>query len=106
MSKPSTCHRCSASVIWVRLVSGKFMACEPLPDILGNIAARKISVHGYTGWGAGFQLSKHNPKPVGYEVFRPHVAGCRPAKATPMPDDVRERINKALEDGRKKFERR
>ena len=87
---PTTCRRCQATLRFVEVSTARAtfpVACNPVPDRTGNIAARKLG----TRYAGGYFLAKgEQPKP-GFVVFRKHTDDCPPeapkhsrSEATPL----------------------
>lgn len=67
------CHYCSATMIFVKLDSGKPIPCDPIPDDTGTVAA----VRRAHAW-VGYVVSRAKPWKPGYTLFRAHRASCKP----------------------------
>ena len=68
-SKP--CNRCGRPVIFVRLVTGSAMPCEPVPDPDGTVCAG-LGRGGLSGWVE----SQERPHAPGMRRYMPHAALC------------------------------
>ena len=69
--KAKPCNRCGRPVIFVRLVTGTPMPCEPVPDPDGTVCAR-LAEGGLSGWVE----SRERPHEPGMRRYMPHKALC------------------------------
>lgn len=69
----SACRACRATVLWVRMPSGKLMPVDPVPDDEGNVAAMRDGRGVWVG-----HVLKADERTAPYEKrFMPHFATCR-----------------------------
>lgn len=65
------CLRCGRPIVFVRLVTGTAMPCEPVPDPDGTVCANQDK-DGLYGWVE----SRENPYGAGMRRYMPHAALC------------------------------
>lgn len=70
----SRCRACRATILWVRMPSGKLMPCNPVPDDEGNVAAMRDA----RGVWVGHVLRKAERTAPYEKRLMPHVATCVP----------------------------
>jgi len=77
MSKSKPCNNCHATILFVRLDTGKAIPVDPIayPD-RGNVAARRNS----TGDLVGYVISREKPLLDEYQRYMPHFKTCKPDK--------------------------
>lgn len=82
----AVCSTCAASLVFVRMESGKLMPVNgPTPQ--GTVAARKVAGR----YQQGYIVTKERPLAAGFVPLQPHWATCdkteahrkRPTKKTP-----------------------
>lgn len=83
------CRSCNASILFVRMESGKPMPCSVGADPNGNIAARAVQ-RVEDGPGAvyidGYVITDERPLQDGFTRLLAHWAVCEKARrATPKP---------------------
>lgn len=71
----SACRYCEATIRFVQLDTGKAIPVNPIPDRLGNVAARPQGIA-----LVGYVISQAKPLQAGHQTYRPHKADCRPDK--------------------------
>ena len=69
--KAKPCNRCGRPIVFVRLVTGTPMPCEPIPDPEGTVCARRGE-----GGLAGWVESRERPYEPGMRRYMPHAALC------------------------------
>ena len=84
----TSCRRCPAAILFVRMRSGKAMPVDPWPDDRGNIAALPTGPKTYTD---GRYLAKGESLAEGEVRLMPHWGTCghNPAgvKGRPRPPE-------------------
>ncbi len=80
--RTSTCRSCGAPIVFVRLITGRAIPCNPIPGETGNVIA--LVGTRLEGWVE----SAAHPWRDGMLRYRPHYATCteKPAKPPPPPD--------------------
>lgn len=69
--KAKPCNWCGRPIVFVRLVTGTPMPCEPVPDPDGTVCARQ-GRGGLSGW----VVSRERPYEAGMRRYVPHAALC------------------------------
>jgi hypothetical protein len=73
------CRRCPASLIFIKMRSGKAMPVDPWPDTLGNVAA---TMDTFGRWIDGHVTPPRDGRIIepGYQIFMPHFNTCAEPK--------------------------
>lgn len=83
--RTSECRSCGAPIVFVRVISGKGIPCNPLPGEDGNVLAELVGTR-LEGW---VESAAHPYRP-GMLRYRPHFATCeevqKRAAKRPPPD--------------------
>jgi hypothetical protein len=72
MIEKEYCRSCTAPILWVRTVNGKYMPLNAEPDPKGNIVLDRHDV--------ATVLGKNAVVPVGTPIYMPHHATCSNAQ--------------------------
>lgn len=71
------CRSCQASIVFVRMAdTGKAMPCNPGPDPVGTIAARRVA----TRYVDGYVITAIRPLEDGFMPMRTHFSVCEKAR--------------------------
>lgn len=83
----STCHGCGARIVFIKMVSGKYMPCDPAPVYYVRDSRGKDVIVLGCGITVSGSIVKDPSRPcdVGY---RPHWATCPKAKSFKRGDTV------------------
>lgn len=97
--RTSECRACGDPIVFVRVISGKAIPCNPIPGETGNVLAELIGSR-LEGW-----VESHaHPWRRGMLRYRPHYATCekaqekRAARPKPPPDPELDLFNQPTEE--------
>lgn len=71
MRKYAQCKGCNATIIWVRMPSGKLMPVDAEPTFLGTVAIHSDGIR-----GAVLRREEREKLPAGTKLYLPHHVTC------------------------------
>lgn len=78
--RTSECRACGQPILFVRVLSGRGIPCNPIPGETGNVIAELVGTR-LEGW---VESAAHPYRP-GMLRYRPHFATCEERHPTPKP---------------------
>lgn len=85
--KGGKCHRCGVTITFVRMLTGRIMPVDPVPDERGNVLAERAR-SGHLIHGLVRPIDQDVPDPA-LRRYMPHWATCsNPSKPAPSTTDA------------------